>query len=277
MVRALACVAEKLPFAALPLLMNLLVWTVFHNSDSLFVFAIEDLAYLSIVIIGEVIIAQTNEANSSNFANRKSSVAFLSLLNLITILVAAMMLGSWRLASVGSHANGPCWPTVLTFVKVSGVCSGIALISISWSSLHINVAQDVVPSTCQWFKRIFLALLPCIVNVISTFWVEEDKPFKLFRPSDLCFFSIVIAGLAIVDLIRCGTKHTRMRVLCSLPLVLLAVWSSALLGLWYVSKIMEDLEEFQIHALTLNSYFCAITAGIIAMIVQIYVKLLAPV
>lgn len=275
LIRIAMYMAMKVPFAALPLLTNALVWFVLPNQAALPVFAVADLPYFAIMVSGELtlagIMAPTNRGAS--IGNKAPFVPFL-VSNLVA-LAAAFVLGSLYYGMAFPAANSLAYYPWAHLLDLSASCAGAALICALWASWSGRTDPEAIPSRVMFlFGRLTFAALPCVVNLAIAFL--SVNRYQLFRVPDLCFFCIAVTGPAIVDLVQCRDTSQRVCAVSTVPLVILIIWSSISLGFWYYVTALPAGNNLDLPdttgAIQMSAFLCAAIALIATIVVEFLVS-----
>jgi hypothetical protein len=152
-----ACV--KLPFASLPLLINLLVWSIVKGVADWPLVQVEDLTYFAILVLGETIVGEFVEANRRGVMIQP----FIVILPGLLPTAAAFLLGYWYHAITYPPADALFKPTEnrVTFAggtfAIAAFCVAIALLWAGKSEI------EDVPTLQNWFMgRVLVAIAPCL-------------------------------------------------------------------------------------------------------------------
>jgi hypothetical protein len=102
---------------------------------------------------------------------------------------------------------------------------------------------------------------------MNVYWHLSAVRCQILTIDGLSFFSIALAAQGILD-VTASSRSWRMRAASSVPLILVAVLASTVLGLWYFTELplQETASESLIPALTLTSRIVAalsLSAGLV--------------
>jgi len=262
--------------ASLPVLINVVVWCVLRGLQPYFpLFRAEDLAYYSLILI-----------STFTLRIRKLDTSLVTLLLIMTVF-CAIPLGFLRHAAIMPNANGPSepgfeavqvgdrWEAPATppngpfgsgFQTAQPVLISAAVVTLlaALLSARQRLVRPRPPGLQLWGLRLVWALLPCLMNV---YWHLSAVRCQILTIDGLSFFSIALAAQGILD-VTASSRSWRMRAASSVPLILVAVLASTVLGLWYFTELplQETASESLIPALTLTSRIVAalsLSAGLV--------------
>lgn len=225
-------VIAKLPFAALPLLINALIWVIVHKVTVWPLLKVEDLSYFAIHVSGETVVGLMVQGRI-----RREIRPLLFVLPFLVAMGAAILLGYWHHETADPDANALFTPIVQRLVGIGALFSTVSLVCAALYLFHSEDGPEAVPRPDVWFTgRVLFALFPCLVSGFFAFLTPT--PYQVWRVNDLCFFAIAVSGPAIIDLTRSQTESTIPQVIRLVPLIVAIVFSSIILGSWYFSAAL---------------------------------------
>jgi len=228
-------------FAALPLFLNLAVWSLVHGSTVWLPFQVEDLCYFAILLSGETLFSLSEKAKPSRLKGGALLLSFL----VVGSLAASTLLGFWHRQQAD--------PPQLRFsgearriVRIAAVIAGGTLVTGAVTQLVLPPHDPTIPSKRGvWLAvRVGSAFLPILFSSFFGLLVPPGTPYSLLRVNDLSFLAIALAGPAIIDLVLSPRVVAVPRLICAMPLLLIIMGSSLVLGCWYFTSAQPPVPGF---------------------------------
>ena len=247
-------ILSKLVFAALPLLINAIVWSVLKAVAWPF-FRVDDLTYFTLTFAAEsLLVAFLFNPFSNEWAR---AVPFI--LSMVALIGSCVVFGFWRRETAYPRANTLVYPEVHALVLKTAACASVALIAgstILWQSW--GESRGLPSHPLSFAGRLIIAALPCGLDALAS---SSAITWSDFHTSDICFFSIAISGSAILDIAHGTNALNNLRRLFLLSLVIVIAWSSLLLGFWYFETALphaaSSMPAGLIQIMWVNAVWCA--------------------
>lgn len=250
------------PLAALPVLVNVEVWYVLRGTLPAFpLFRAEDLSYYSLVLISAFM-----------FRIRKLDAALAALLLMMTVFCARPLWFS-RHEEIMPKANSLFEPDLET-AQAALVSAAVVTVLAALVCARRKPEEPRPPKLKLWGIRLLWAALPCLMNVYLHL---SAVPCQILTINGLSFFSIALAAQGILD-VTVSSRSRRMRAASLVPLILVAVLGSTVLGLWYFTELplQQTASEIVVPALALTSRIVAALSLSTALVVEIELTHVAP-
>ena len=232
--RCAVLLCNKLPFAGIPIFVNLVVASILRRKDLPF-FVVEDLAYFAIIVAGETTLMAWAAHEVSPGGSRQP---LLLVGPFLVVFFSALAIAKWHDGTVNPTADQLFNPKLWIFTAVIATCAVLAVTAAVANFLVFSIPGGEIPSKAHLLCGTFLfALLPILTTAFTG--LLDRVPYLLLRPGDICFFTIAVSGPAILDLIHCDEGIATQRGVWSVPLIALIIWSSTLLGFLYFIRLVQ--------------------------------------
>jgi len=267
--RCVQALCHFLPFAAAPLVVNLVVWSVIHRANEWPMLIVEDLAYFAIAVAGETTLVGFAEPRARGL--REGAYGLLLVAPMFVVFAATLVLAKWQNDVADPAAAGLFTPQHHAFIAVVGACSVVALAGAV--AKFYRVAQQPgrsLESNRPVLGRFIFAAFPVIGTALLS--VFDPAPNQIFRPTDLCFFSIAVCGPAGLDLVVHSSRPSASRAVWSLFPWAVTLWASVLLGFWYFVRLVQLDQPATNLAISIgvqrNALACALAALVVGYAVH---------
>jgi hypothetical protein len=261
----------KVPFAATPLLINIVIRSLLGGVTGWPGFVVEDWAYFAIVVAGETTVV-TWAATRWN-----SQSPLLLALPIFVVILTTYWVALWHGEGARPIANQLFESQLRLFTYSVAILVALALVSAVANFLIVAISPDQTLTSALFVVRVMFASLPAAFTAMHG--LAGPLPDQLFRANDVCFFAIAVLGPTVLDL-----THSRIgpgeRMAWSTALLLLIVWPAVLLGFYYfvravpISPIGHHTQPGSeiIKAIEVNAILSAILALCVAVMVQIEIS-----